>query len=126
VIDPQDINQKAEALKSAVKAKYGLRGKTLAVRLGKAGRLLPKRVHHEGLVIQEAMDKMHHPRLAATVDVTRLEAAFVYITNHLNGVDPKDRRKGKVLGWLGGQVFNLILIAALLGAFMWWRGLIGQ
>jgi len=126
VIDPQDINQKAEALKSAVKAKYGVRGKTLAARLGKAGRLLPKRVHHEGLVIQEAMDKMHHPRLAATVDPMRLEAAFLHITNHLDGVDPNDRRKGKVLGWLGGQVFNLILIAALLVALMWWRGLIGQ
>ena len=125
MIDPKDLTQRSDALHTLLKAKLGLRGKTLAVQLKSAGRLLPKRLHKDGQVIVSALSNAHHPKLAVRIDQARLGTAFANFTNHLDEIDPKDRRKGKLLGWLGGQVFNLILIGGGLIALLMWRGLIG-
>ncbi len=125
MIDPKDLNQKCEALNDLLRRKHGLRGKTFEARLNRAGRLLPKFIHREGQIIVEAQRLTPHPKLAATVDSTRVNKAVETITNHLSGINPNDRRIGKLLGWLGGQVFNFLLIAGVLIALLMWRGFIG-
>lgn len=125
VIEPKDLNQKCEALSGLLKEKIGPRGATLEKQVKSTGRRLPKRLHQEADVILEARKKAPHPKLAATVDSQRVGTAFTRLTDHLEAIDPKDRRKGKLLGWLGYQVFNLILIATALILLLLWRGYLG-
>ncbi|MFK7940951.1 MAG: hypothetical protein AB8B82_16340 [Roseovarius sp.] len=108
-----------------LRAKHGARGKTLEARVAHAGRRLPKRIRTEAQMISDAERLPAHPKLGATVDHARLARAFDTVQNHLNGVDPADRRKGKLLGWLGGQAFNLLVIAGVLITVLTWRGFVG-
>ncbi len=124
MIDPKELNQKSEALSELLRTKLSLRGRTLEARLSRSGRSLPKRLHRAGRVIVEAQKKAEHPRLALTVDPGPVDAAFQEMKAHLKGVDPVDRRKGKLLNWLAGQVFNLMVIIALLVILLRWQGLI--
>lgn len=125
MIDSKGLNQRSETVRELLRTKLGLRGKTLAAQLKRAGRRLPARHHRDGQVILSAQDRIVHPKLATTIDEAELNAAFAGLMNHLGAVDPKDRRKGKLLGWMGYQVFNLMVIAALLVAVLLWRGFIG-
>lgn len=124
MFDPKEINEKSEALGALLRAKLGLRGKTLAAQFRAAGRRLPKRMHREGQLILTALEKLPHPKLAVTIDQARVNSAFTNLNHHLEAIDPADRRKGKILGWLGGVVFNLILVAGLLLAVLRWQGVI--
>lgn len=122
MIDTKDLNEKSETLKTLLRSKHGARGKSLTARIDHAGRRLPKRVQAQARVIAEAEKMPAHPKLAATLDHARIAKAYDAVQDHLNGVDPKERRKGKLLGWLGGQVFNLMLVSAGLIAVLLWRG----
>lgn len=124
MIETQDLNRRIQELMEQLHAKLGLRGKSLRVRLGRAGRRLPKRLHRAGQVILDAEQKVAHPKLALLVDPHPVEAAFAEFKVHLAEIDPVDRRKGKLLGWLAGVVFNLILVIVLLLAVLRWQGLI--
>ena len=125
MIDPQELNKKTDALMGLLKAKIGAGGKTLEARMARIGRRLPKRLHGEAKIIIKAQEVSPHPKLASTIDAARVDSAFEAITNHLKQLDPKDRRKGKLLGWMGYQVFNLILISAALIGVLVWRGYLG-
>lgn len=120
----QEAMKRFEALSDELHTRLGLRGRGLSARLGRAGRLLPRRLRRAGALIAEAERRMQHPGLARTVDHARLDAAFAEFDTYLKGIDPADRRKGRILGWLGAQVFNLLLAAALLIALLRWRGVI--
>lgn len=125
MFDPKELKRKCDTLGDLLKAKIGTGGKSLETRLNRAGRRLPKRLHEDGRTILAAQSKAPHPKLARTIDETRVDQAFSNMTNHLRSIDPKDRRKGQLLGWLGSQVFNLLLIVVFLIAILWWRGFIG-
>lgn len=58
------------------------------------------------------------------MDPAPLQAATRDMTQYLKGVDPKERRKTRVLRWLAGLVFNLMLIGALLVLVLRWQGMI--
>ena len=116
--------QRASKLEAMLHTKLGLRGKSLSVRLRRAGRLLPRRLRTEAALLTQAEVKLGHPRLARQVDFVRVNNAFQAIEAYLARMDPKDRRKGKILGWLGGIVFNLLLLVAILLLVLRWQGLV--
>ena len=124
MIDPDQFHQRAARLEASLQAKLGLRGKSLSARLRRAGRLLPRRVRADIAVLTEADTKLAHPRLARQVDPARVEAAFDAIEAHLGQIDPKDRRKGRILGWAGGLVVNLLLLVVVLVVILRWQGLV--
>ena len=107
-----------------LRTRLRLRGRDFGVQLRRAGRLLPKRIHRAGRVLTEARTKLSHPKLARQIDPVLVEKAFEEINAHLATVDPADRRKGAILGWLGALVFNLIVVCALVIGLLRWQGLI--
>lgn len=125
MIDAKELNQRSETVRGLLREKLGVGGKTLAQQLKRAGRRLPARQQSQGRVILDAQERIVHPKLANTIDMAELKAAFAGLMEHLSAVDPKDRRKGKLLGWLGYQVFNLMVIGALVVVVLFWRGFIG-
>lgn len=123
VIDTKEFQQKASELEDQLGTKLNLRGKGMSVRLRRAGRLLPRRLRAQVAVLTEAETKLAHPVLARQVDFDRVARAFDALKAHLDGVDPKERRKGKILGWAGALVFNLLLLAVILTLILRWQGL---
>lgn len=124
MIEIEKFRNRIAVLEGLMQAKLGGRGRSLAGRFARAGRRLPKRIRRAGRILTEAEARMSHPGLARLQDTKAINAAFSEITAHLETIDPVDRRKGAVLGVLGGVVFNLILLVGGILLFLHWRGTI--
>lgn len=124
MIDHKQFDARREALEKQLHEKLGLRGKTLHRRLRRAGRLLPKRLRLEGQYLVEAERKLSHPRLATQVDEARVEKAFGALEAHLKAIDAADRRRSRLVHWLAGLVFNLLILGALALIALRWQGVI--
>ena len=124
MIEIETFQTRVATLEKLMQDKLGGRGRSLEKRFARAGRLLPKRIRRAGRRITEAQAALHHPKLARLQDPKALNAAFAEITAHLKTIDPADRRKGLVLGILGGLTFNLILLAAAVIALLHWQNVI--
>lgn len=124
MIDEQDISRQVSALEQHLQDKLGLRRGSLARRLSKAGRRLPRRIHTAGKTITDAQLLLGHPKLARQIDAERLSTAFTTLNSHLETINPADRRKGLLLDFLGAIVLNLMVLSALIVGFLLWRGVI--
>lgn len=124
MIDPTDLERKQAEVERLLEEKFGAGSGDLQARMRKVGRRVPKRVHLAARVIRDARMQAGHPKLRAFVDPRQVNRAFATLRSHLKAVDVADRRKGAVLGVLGGLSFNLLLALALLLAVLVWRGLL--
>ncbi|MGK7651814.1 hypothetical protein ACSQ76_05120 [Roseovarius sp. B08] len=124
MIDRKQFGTRREALEKQLYEKLGLRGKTLGTRLRRAGRILPKRLREDGRYLVDAERKLSHPRLATQVDEARVEKAFEALETHLNTIDAADRRRSRLIHWLAGLVFNLLILGALVLFALRWQGII--
>lgn len=104
--------------------RLGIRGRDLRAQVRRAGRLLPKRLRREAHTILKARRAADHPKLARQVDTARVARAEAALTEHLNAIDPAERRKDRIL-WALGKLSALgIAIFILLVWFAWSRGLV--
>ncbi|MEO1378894.1 MAG: hypothetical protein AAFU69_00895 [Pseudomonadota bacterium] len=124
MISKEQFETRVDALQEQLQEKLGLRGKSLAHRVQRGGRLLPKHVRRAGQTLIDAEQKISIPRVALQIDHGKVTRAFKTFDEHLSQIDPKARRKAKLLDWLGGLVFNLLLVLGGLFILAWWQGLI--
>jgi hypothetical protein len=117
-----DIIGKAEELRLALRAKLGVRGRDFAQAVDRAGRLLPNKLRKQAAVIVKAQGLGGHPKLMRMVDMTALNKAHLDISTFLNAIDPKERRRTRMLRWGGGIVFNLIVVAMCFVIWLVWSG----
>ena len=101
-----------------------VRGRTLDDKLRRARRLLPRRVAREAAYLAQAQHICGAPKLARRIDPARLDAAHRAVTEYLRSVDPKERRKDRLLGILGVVAVNILLIGGALIYYLWYRGLV--
>ena len=114
----------AQDLCALLDEKLSLRRGPLQTRLNRAGRRLPARIRAQAQLIAEAETLATHPKLSLRIDRDRVARAHAEVRAHLRAIDAADRRRGAVLGLLGGLAFNMLLLAALTLAFLRWRGLV--
>ena len=124
VVDSNKLDQRVKKLNDKLKEKLGLRGKTLEQRLKRAGRTLPKHLRREGAAIVQAQQQAANPKLARLVDQIALDRSFAMFRHYLKDINPAERRKDKIVNFLGLLVFNLVVIVALYLLFLFWKGLI--
>jgi len=55
-----------------------------------------------------------NPKLARRLDMGRLEQSYGNLLEHFEKTNPSERRKTAALGWLGGLVLNLFLLALII------------
>lgn len=122
MIDPNDVHQKTTYLCKLARIKFGVTADTFDVAMRKIGRRAPSRVHRAAGVILRAQEMSGNPKLMRRLDPVKVENALIEVQDFLTHVDPKDRRKGVILGVLGSIVFNLILVFILLVLVLRWRG----
>ncbi len=118
------MSQMAQDLCALLDEKLSLRRGPLQTRLNRAGRRLPARIRAQAQLVAEAETMAAHPKLALRVDRDRVARAHAEVCAHLRRIDPADRRRGAILGMLGGLAFNLLLLAGLALAFLRWRGIL--
>ncbi len=109
---------------SLLREKLGVKGKTLAASIRRAKRRLPRRVYSQALVLAQAESIAEHPKLRMVLDTPKLTRASNEVQEHLLSINLADRRWGWFLGVLGGLVFNLFTLTALILIILWWRGII--
>ena len=119
-----EISARSQEICTLFADKLSLSRGTLDQRLRRAGRRLPARIREQARTITEAEALATNPKLARRVDPDKLDRAFAEVRRHLQDIDPADRRRGAVLGVLGGLAFNLLLFAVLALAGLRWQGLI--
>lgn len=107
-----------------LRAKLGVRGKTLAASLRRAKHLLPRRVYTHAMKLAQAEQMARHPKLRLTLDTPHLAYAVREVQAHLHAIDLADRRWGTFLGVLAGIAANLLMLAVLVFILLWWRELI--
>ena len=91
----------------------------------RAGRWLPRWLRRDADYLIEAETLATHPKLRHLVDPARAAKAEKRLRAHLDTRDPAKERTDRLLGQLAAFAFNVLLFAALVIAFLWWRGLIG-
>ena len=110
--DAEDLTARAEDISALLTRVYKIKGATLAQKLKRARRVLPRGVFRDCQDIANALPNMGHPKLETVLDYPRLMAAQKRALAHLKGIDVRDMRWGKFLNFLGALAFNLILAAA--------------
>ncbi len=121
---PDALNARTDELRDLLREKFGLSARTLEAQIGKAGRLLPRKVRRDARLVAEAQARLQNPRLARMVDVAAAEAAQARVRDFLSDIDPAERRKTRLIGVLAVIAFNVLVVAALLIAILRWRGIV--
>lgn len=111
-------------IRDLLRDKLGAGGASLEAVLRKARHRLPRAVYAQAKLLAEAENLAAHPKLSLTLDAEALHAAATQVQTHLDLIDLADRRRGWWLGMLGGLVFNLLALVALLIGVLVWRGVI--
>ena len=117
-----DVSMKAEELRLALQVKLRARGRSFERAVARAGRLLPRRLHKQAAVIIQAQGLGSHPKLLRMIDQSAITKAHSDIAAFLEAIDPKERRRTRFLGWLGGIVFNLLVVAVCFVIWLVWSG----
>ena len=85
---------------------------------------MPRWLRREATRLVEAERLRAHPKLMMQTDPTALDLAFRHCETWLKSVDPARRRKDRILGLLGVNVANLLLVAAAFIAYLVWAGFV--
>ena len=107
------VAERNARISELMQERLGIRGSDLETKLRKAQRLMPRWVYRDARTLVEAQRLMGHPKLMMQTDPTSLERSFQTCESWLKSVDPKERRKDKILGLLAVNAFNLLMVGAL-------------
>ncbi|MCF6444020.1 hypothetical protein [Nereida sp. MMG025] len=121
-MSPEEIQQKEAEITDLVRAKLSLRGNSLAVQMSRARRRLSKSLIADGVYLAQAAALAKNPKLARQIDAKRVSRAHLRLRDHLETVNPRDRRIGKLLGFLGQMAFIAITVFVLVVVVLIWRG----
>ena len=120
----QTIKSNADALRTLMAKRLGLKRGSLSRRVAKAGRRLPSGVLRDIGIVAEAEKMSRNPKLAMRLDPNATKSAYDRAATHLKAIDVMDRRKGIALSVLGSMAFNLLAAMTLLIVVLRWRGLV--
>lgn len=118
------IKSNADALRTLMAKRLGLKRGSLSRRIAKAGRRLPSGVLRDIGIVAEAEKMSRNPKLAMRLDPNATKSAYDRAAAHLRAIDVMDRRKGIALSVLGSMAFNLLAAMTLLIVVLRWRGLV--
>lgn len=119
-----ELAPRVARLETLFDERLGVRRGPFSLRAERVRRTLPRAVRGDLAQVAAALQIAGNPRLARQVEVERVTRAADRVEAHLRTIDPKERRRGRILGTLGVLMFNLLLLVAGVVAVLIWRGLI--
>ena len=117
-----NVAQQSEQLADLIEDRLGIRGRGLKAKLRRAGRLMPRWVRREAERLVDAQTLLDHPKLMKQADPAALETAYRRVETWLKTVNPAERRKDRILGFLAVNAANLLIVAGLFVAYLVWAG----
>ncbi|MBK6467642.1 MAG: hypothetical protein IPL38_10810 [Rhodobacter sp.] len=118
------ITQMADRVSALIEERLGVRGRSLEVKVRKAGRRLPRRVREAAGNLATAGEMAKNPKLLVRIDVGAVAEAYDVCLKHLGGVNRGERRKGLVLGMAASAAFSVLAVVVLVIGFLYWRGML--
>ncbi|WP_170426589.1 hypothetical protein [Ruegeria arenilitoris] len=107
-----------------LRAKLGVKDKTLTASVRKAKRRLPRRIYKQAMLLAGAEQMAAHPKLRLVLDTPKLAQASEEVQTHLAGINLADRRWGWFLSFLGSLALGFLALSALVLVVLRWRGFI--
>ncbi len=119
-----DLQEMADGVARQMGRRLGLRGRDLEAKLCRSRRVLPGHVRMEAQLLADAARRARDPRQQMRIDPGRATRAYTQCMGWLRTVDPRQRRRHRMLDWAAGLAFQLLLLAALVIGVILWRGLV--
>lgn len=119
-----DVDKKIAEVSRLLEERLGVRGRTFERQVRRAGRLLPRGVRRQARVLIDAGRLAHHPKLSRMMDAGMVAGAHERITGWLLQVDPRERRRARLLNVAATVAFNLLLFFAIGVTLLWWQGFV--
>jgi RIO-like serine/threonine protein kinase len=117
-----NIQQMAAHVADLIEARLKVGGATLAEKLRRAGRRLPRNVRRNAAYLAETAQIAAVPKLMVQIDQARAAQAYDACLRHLKPLGAGARRKAIVMQVLTGVGAGIFGTAVLLLAVLVWRG----
>lgn len=116
------IQQMADRVAALMEERLGLRGRSLADKLRRSGRVLPAAIRSEISVIEEAARHAQNPKLKLRIDEVRVARAYDLSVRHLGRIDASARRRNTWIGVANSIAISLFAVLVLTLGVLHWRG----
>lgn len=114
--------ERADHIAALIGSQLGVRGKSLDLKLQKAGRQIPRHIRDHGENIVLSVRLQASPKLARRIDNASMVKSYDICKSYFSDLDGADRRKGQLISFLSTNAFNLLVVAGLLILVLSWRG----
>jgi hypothetical protein len=118
------IQAMTDRVAQLMEEKLGIRGKGLAAKLQRGGRLLPRNIRAAAQGLAQACDMAQSPRLSLQIDNQAAAAAYDTCLKYLTGLPVASGWGGHMLSSLRSIAFGVLVIAVALIGYLVWRGYI--
>lgn len=118
------ILQMADRVAGLLEERLRIKGVGLAEKLGRGGRLLPRKVLVAAQFLAQSAAMAQNAKLLMQIDNNAVAEAYDICLRHLGAIDASHRRRGLILGVMASIAFSVLVVAMLLGVVLYWRGFI--
>ncbi len=119
---PAAIHAMTDRVAQLMEDKLAIRGKGLATKLKRGGRMLPRQVRMAAQSLVQAADMANSPKLAMQVDNGQVTSAYDACMKHLSALPAARFWGGHVLSSLRSIAFAVLVIGAAVIGYLVWRG----
>lgn len=116
------IHAMTDRIAQLMEERLGLRGKGLADKLRRGGRLVPRQVRAAAAVLAQAQAMADSPRLSMQIDEGQVAAAYDTCLRHLSALPPASGWGDYALASLRSAAFAVLVVGIGLIAYLVWRG----
>lgn len=117
------VQQMADRVADLMQERLGVKGATLAEKVKRGGRKLPRKVRDEAEYLSLAAAQAVNPKLYLRLDHERIAQAYDICVKHLVGVRRWERRQEAFMRVFGRIALILVTVLALALGVMLWQGL---
>ena len=121
-MDAVAIQQMADRVAALLEERLRVRGRSLAVKLRRGGRALPRKVRTAAETLAAAAEKARHPKLMGQIDRGAVADAYTACMQHLSGIDPKARWRDMLANMVSFIGFGIMFLVIGLLTVLIWRG----
>lgn len=118
------LSDQMDRISALFEERMRIKGPDLRRQVYKAGRKLPRRVRRAAGNLLMVRDLIGHPKLSRQINESALRRDAALILEHLEAIDPRQERIGRILAFLAKVSTVLILGFVLVVWYLWSRGLV--
>lgn len=116
------IQQMAAVVADLIDARLKVGGATLAEKLRRGGKRLPRHVRREAAYLAEAAQSARVPKLMVQIDHARMRYAYKTCLRHLKPLGAGERRKALAMQMITGIGTAVFFTGVLILLVLVWRG----